>query len=245
MKKLSSLILFLFLSLFSIAKEVPSSPNPPRLVNDFTGVLDASQIQNLEAKLKAYNDSTSTQVAIVVENSLEGDDIFDYCQRLSTAWGIGVKGRNNGLLIYVALNDRKMRIHVGYGMEATITDGLTKRIIDQVMKPAFKQSDYYGGLDAATTYIFRAAAGEFINDLPKNKKGKGSPFSSLFVIIIIIIIIAIISRGGGRNRGFRGGMVPPFFGSFGSGGFSGGGGDSGFGGFGGGSFGGGGSSGSW
>jgi uncharacterized protein len=148
MKKLSSLILFLFLSLFSIAKEVPSSPNPPRLVNDFTGVLDASQVQNLEAKLKAYNDSTSTQVAIVIENSLEGDDIFDYCQRLSTAWGIGVKGRNNGILIYVAIDDRKMRIHVGYGMEATITDGLTKRIIDQVMKPAFKQQDYYGGLEA-------------------------------------------------------------------------------------------------
>ena len=245
MKKLSSLILFLFLSLFSIAKEVPSSPNPPRLVNDFTGVLDASQVQNLEAKLKAYNDSTSTQVAIVIENSLEGDDIFDYCQRLSTAWGIGVKGRNNGILIYVAIDDRKMRIHVGYGMEATITDGLTKRIIDQVMKPAFKQQDYYGGLDAAADFIFRAAAGEFINDLPEEKNGKG-PSWPVIIVIGIIMLIAFFGKGGGRrNRGFRGGMVPPFFGSFGSGGFSGGGGDSGFGGFGGGSFGGGGSSGSW
>jgi uncharacterized protein len=218
MKKLSSLILFLFLSLFSIAKEVPSSPNPPRLVNDFTGVLDASQVQNLEAKLKAYNDSTSTQVAIVIENSLEGDDIFDYCQRLSTAWGIGVKGRNNGILIYVAIDDRKMRIHVGYGMEATITDA---------------------------DFIFRAAAGEFINDLPEEKNGKG-PSWPVIIVIGIIILIAFFGKGGGRrNRGFRGGMVPPFFGSFGSGGFSGGGGDSGFGGFGGGSFGGGGSSGSW
>jgi uncharacterized protein len=245
MKKLLSAFLFLLIGFSVFAKDIPASPNPPRLVSDFAGVLDASQVQNLEAKLKAYNDSTSTQVAIVIENSLEGDDIFDYCQRLATEWGIGVKGRNNGLLIYVAIEDRKMRIHVGYGMEATITDGLTKRIINQVMKPAFKQQDYYGGLDAATDYIFRAAAGEFINDLPNEKNGKG-PSWPVIIIIGIILLIAFFSKGGGRgNRGFGGGMSGPFFGSFGSGGFSGGGGGSSFGGFGGGSFGGGGSSGSW
>ncbi|MFY8020266.1 MAG: TPM domain-containing protein [Bacteroidia bacterium] len=245
MRKLFGVIIAVFLSLSVFAKDIPASPNPPRLVNDFAGVLDASQVENLESKLKAYNDSTSTQVAIVIENSLEGDDIFDYCQRLATDWGIGVKGRNNGVLIYVAISDRKMRIHVGYGMEATITDALTKRIINQVMKPAFKQSDYYGGLDEATTYIFRAAAGEFINDLPDSNSGKGLSWP-VILVVGIIILIAFFSKGGGRrNRGYGGGIPGPFFGSFGSGGFSGGGGDSGFGGFGGGSFGGGGSSGSW
>ena len=244
MKQILSLIFFLFIGYASIAKEIPTSPNPPKLVNDYAGVLNGEQIDYLESKLKAYNDSTSTQVAIVIENSLEGDDIFDYCQRLATEWGIGVKDRNNGVLIYVAISDRKMRIHVGYGMEATITDALTKRIISQVMKPEFKQGNYYAGLDQATDYIFRAAAGEFINDLPNEKSDKMPPLAVIIIILIIILAIIFSNKGGRGNRGFGGGMPGPFFGSFGSGGFSGGG-DSGFGGFGGGSFGGGGSSGSW
>ncbi len=243
-------LLGLFFITGSFAKDIPAKPNPPRLVNDYTNTLSSDQVNALEQKLVAYYDSTSTQIAIVIENSLEDDDLFDYCQRLSSEWGIGEKGKNNGLLIYVALADRKIRIHTGYGLEATITDALSTRIIEEYIKPNFKAGNYYAGLNEATTILIAAASGEYVNENPvKPHKKKGTP--SIFkIIIVIIIIIALFSRfGGGRGGRRRSGFGGPIFwgGTFGSGGFSsgGGGGGGGFGGFGGGGFGGGGSSGSW
>jgi uncharacterized protein len=251
MNKLFSLILFSLLSFASIAKEIPSQPNPPRLVNDFAGVLNQNEVASLESKLLAYSDSTSTQISIVIENSLEGDDDFDYSHRLAENWGIGTKGKNNGLLIYVAVKDRKIRIQTGYGMEGTITDALSKRIIEENIKPNFRQNNYYLGLDEATSILMRAAAGEYINDAPRKKSKKSPPPFLVLIVIIVIILIIITSNkgGGGRGRGLHG--PGPFFGTFGGGGFSSGGfgggssGGGGFGGFGGGSFGGGGAGGSW
>jgi uncharacterized protein len=235
---------FLFLSVISFAKEIPAKSN--RLVNDYANVLSASEESALESKLRGYYDTTSTQIAVVLENSLEGDDLFDYCQRLATAWGIGEKGKNNGVLLYVAIGDRKARIHTGYGMEATITDAMSTRIRTQQMNPAFKAGNYYQGLDDASTTIMQLASGEFVNDKEDKPLQKGP--SAFVIIIIIIILIILFSRGGGgRGNRSRGGFGGPVFwgGTFGSGGFSGGGGGRGFGGFGGGGFGGGGSGGSW
>lgn len=230
------------------AKEVPMPPNPPRLVNDYAKVLQPGELNALESKLVGYFDSTSTQIVIVTERTLDGDDIDDYCQRLATKWGIGEQGKNNGILIYVAVDDRKMSVKTGYGMEATITDALTYHIREDQMKPRFRENDFYGGLDAATTVIIKAAAGEYHYDRKARKKsgGKGSWFTGFIIIIILLIIIG--RKGGGRG-GRRGGFAGPIFwgGTFSGGGFSGGGssGGGGFGGFGGGGFGGGGSSGSW
>lgn len=236
---------FLFLSVISFAKEIPAKSN--RLVNDYANVLSTSEESALETKLRGYYDTTSTQIAVVLENSLEGDDLFDYCQRLATAWGIGEKGKNNGVLLYVAIGDRKARIHTGYGMEATITDAMSTRIRTQQMNPAFKTENYYQGLDDASTTIMQLASGEFVNDKEDKPLQKGP--SAFVIIIIIIILIILFSRGGGgRGNRSRGGFGGPVFwgGTFGSGGFSGGGGGGGgFGGFGGGGFGGGGSGGSW
>lgn len=233
------------LSLHSWAKDIPAKSN--RLVNDYVQILSAEENNALERKLEAYYDSTSTQIAIVIERSLEGDDLFDYCQRLAEGWGIGVKGKNNGVLIYVAVDDRKTRIHTGYGMEATITDALSTRIRTKQMNPAFKAGNFYAGLDDATTTIMQAASGEYTNDDADKPMQKGPSLGVIFIIIIIIIVL--ISRGGGgRGNRARGGFGGPVFwgGTFGSGGFSGGsGGGGGFGGFGGGGFGGGGSGGSW
>jgi uncharacterized protein len=225
------------------AKDIPARST--KLVNDYAGVLSNEEQQALEQKLVAYFDSTSTQIAVVIENSLEGDDLFDYSQRLATAWGIGEKGKNNGILIYAAIQDRQLRIHVGYGMEATITDALTSRVRTQHMNPYFKQGAYYAGFDEGTTIIMQAASGEYVNDRPKSG-GKGkSPWVT--VIIIVIVLVVFMSKGGRGGRG--GGLAGPiFWGTLGSGGFSGGGrssGGGGFGGFGGGGFGGGGSGGSW
>jgi uncharacterized protein len=236
---------FLFLSVISFAKEIPAKSN--RLVNDYANVLSASEESALETKLRGYYDTTSTQIAVVLENSLEGDDLFDYCQRLASAWGIGEKGKNNGVLLYVAIGDRKARIHTGYGMEATITDAMSTRIRTEQMNPAFKAGNYYQGLDDASTTIMQLASGEFVNDKEDKPLQKGP--SAFVIIIIIIILIILFSRGGGgRGNRSRGGFGGPVFwgGTFGSGGFSGGGGGGGgFGGFGGGGFGGGGSGGSW
>jgi len=246
MRNILKVFIALFLFFSASAKDIPNKPNPPKLVNDFARVLSSEQNAALEQKLLAYNDSTSTQVVVVTEESLEDDDITDYCQRLAENWGIGVKGKNNGILIYLAVNEHKMRIHTGYGMEATITDALTRKIREDYFKPNFKAGNYYEGLDQGTDVIFMAARGEYVNDEPK-VKGKKSPSAFKIIFIVIILILFFIFRNkGGRGGGFYGGFGAPFMGSFGSGGFSGGGGSSGgFGGFGGGGFGGGGSSGSW
>lgn len=241
----------LFIPTVLLAKEVP--PKSTTLVNDYAGVLSAEQKAALEQKLVAYYDSTSTQIAIVIENSLEDDDLFDYCQRLATAWGIGEKDKNNGVLIYVAVKDRQARIHNGYGMEATITDAMSKRIREERMNPNFKAGDFYTGLDEASTAIMQLASGEYVNDNPKVKKGKSFSWSTILVIIIVVIFLFMRGGGGrgGRRRGMGGMAGPIFWGTLGSGGFSGGGsggfggGGGSFGGFGGGGFGGGGSGGSW
>lgn len=245
--KFKHLLIFLYtlLSTVLFSKDIPSRPNPPRLVNDFAGILSADENASLETKLISYFDSTSTQIAIIIENSIEDDDLIDYCQRIGETWGIGEKGKNNGLIIYVAMQDHKIRIHTGYGMEATIPDALTNRIINDYIKPAFRDKQYFYGLDQACDIIMQAANGEYVYDRPKHKSGKGT---WKVIMIIIIIIIAVLNRRNGGGRGMRG-FGSPFIGTFGGGGFSGGFGGSsdggGFGGFGGGSFGGGGSSGSW
>jgi uncharacterized protein len=224
------------------AKEIPPKPN--LLVNDYAGILGADDRQMLESILVNYFDSTSTQIAIVIEQSLDGDDIFDYCQRLATAWGIGEKGKNNGALIYVAISDRKIRIHVGYGLEPTIPDALASRIINDKIKPNFKQEKYTQGLLEAVTVMMKAASGEFVYD--REAKADELPMS-VWIIALIIFLLVVWGKVGGGKKGYSrwGG---PFYwgGTFGSGGFSSGrGGGGGFGGFGGGGFGGGGSSGSW
>jgi uncharacterized protein len=242
---LSIFLFFIFGFLVSniSAKEIPAKSKT--LVNDYAGILSAEENAQLENILVSYFDTTSTQIAVVIENSLEGDDIADYCQRLATAWGIGEKDKNNGVLLYVAVNDRKVRIHTGYGMEATLTDALTKRIIEQNIKPNFRNNNYAQGIYEAADIMMRAASGEYVNTRSKNS-GKGSSLIGIFAFIIILIFIFSKFGGGGggglRGRGFGG---PVYWGgTMGRGGFSSGGGG-GFGGFGGGGFGGGGSSGSW
>lgn len=260
-KYLFPAIVLVFLSLILKAQTFPEKPN--RLVNDYTQTLSSTQVDQLEHKLVAFNDSTTTQIAVVLIKSLEGYDIADYGVRLAEKWGIGGAKNNNGVLLLVSLGDRKVTIQTGYGVEGVLPDAITKRIIEREIKPNFKAGDYFAGLDQGTNAIISYTKGEYKNDNPKAQaKNRGSGIA--FVIIMIIIIILAIKKGGGGNSEVIGGRgsASPFwwllmgsqlgrgsgggFGGFsgGSGGFGGGGGG-GFGGFGGGSFGGGGSSGSW
>jgi len=230
------------------AQNIPEPSNPPKLVNDFADVLSPDQENALEQKLIAFEDSTSNQLAIVLIKSLEGYEIADYSVQLALKWGIGTK-KNNGILLLAAIDDRKVRIEVGYGLEGVVTDAISKRIITQTIKPYFKQSGYYEGLDAATNDLFSASKGEFQGEFQYSKGKKKGKGLGIGIIIIIVILIFIFSRkGGGGGGGFFTGMLLGQLlggnrhgGGFGD--FSGGKGD--FGGFGGGSFGGGGSSGDW
>ncbi len=250
------------------AQDFPERSNT--LVTDFTNTLSAGDKQKLETKLVAFNDSSSTQITVVLLKSVGSYDINDYGQQLLRKWGIGQKGKNNGILVIVAISDRKMAIQTGYGMEGALPDILTQRIIQNDMRPNFKAGDYYAGLDSATNDIIKATKGEFKADEQPADQNSGSDGGAIIIVIVIIVVILIIvfrkrgGGGGGQIIDRRGGASPFWWFLAGSmlsnnnnsgsdwGGFSGGGGsDSGsrgggdFGGFGGGDGGGGGSSGSW
>jgi uncharacterized protein len=239
----------------SFAQDIPAKPNPPRLVNDFVMKLSGSELSSLEQKLRGYADSTSTQITVVIVKNTGNSDPYDYAMKIAKDWGVGQAGKNNGLVLLWATETRKLRIVTGRGMEATITDAVSKRIINTVLKPYFQAGQYYQGLDEATSEIMRRASGEFEAEPDSGEEGSILPFLIIIFIIIIFIIIAS-KRGGGRNggRGFSSGSGwggPIIFSSGGSSGWGGGSsGDSGgggfdFGGFGGGDFGGGGAGGDY
>lgn len=259
MKKILLFSLLSLLFTFAFAQDFPEKPNT--LVNDYANVLSADQKQQLETKLVAFNDSSSTQIAIAILKSVGEYDINEYAVELGRKWGVGQSGKNNGIMIVVAVGDRKISIQTGYGLEGALPDIYAKRIIDNDIKPNFKAGNYYAGLDEGTSSIIKYTRGEYKNDSPKASSKKGGGGGSIVIIIIIVIVIIIIMRkgGGGGSEviGGRGASNALFwamlFGSGGGGGRSSGGwgggssggGGGGFGGFGGGSFGGGGSSGSW
>ena len=161
------LMLFLSLSLTwrLPAQEFPEKQYPPRLVNDFAGMLNGQEINSLESKLVAFNDSTSTQIAIVTVGDLMGYEVADYAQQLAEKWGIGQKGLDNGILILIKprTNESMGQVSIaqGYGLEGAIPDLTCARIIDNEILPAFREGDIYGGLDKATTILMQLASGEF------------------------------------------------------------------------------------
>lgn len=245
-----ALLLFLLSSWFSIAAQnFPEKPTPPRLVNDYAGILNASERNALEDKLVAYDDSTSTQIAVVIQNNIGGADIGQYSIDLFNKWGIGGNAKkDNGVLISISIEERKIFIVTGRGVEEYLPDAICKRIITNRIVPNFKRGNYYNGLNEATDEMIARLSGTFVND--EQPAAEGIPLWVIIVIIVIVFfVLPAIFRGGGgtySGRGYtRGWGSGPFIGGgFGGGGRSFGGGG-GFGGFGGGSSGGGGAGGSW
>lgn len=240
---------FLFcFTLVAQAFDVPPRPNPPKAVNDYAGVMSASEQQTLEAKLRAYTDSTSSAIVIVTIKSLKEDALEELSIRWARDWGAGQKGTDNGILILCAMDEHKIRIELGTRMEGPIVDGEAGSIIRNIIEPNFREGKYYNGLNEATDEIIRLASGEFKGSGKKARPGK--MVKTILGIIGLIIVLIIFGR---RNRfgGGSGGMGIGGFTYFGGGGFVGfgggssGGGGSSFGGFGGGGFSGGGASGGW
>lgn len=179
------------------AQDLPKKPNPAKHVNDFAGFMSAEEVKTLEQKLYKYADTTSTQIVIVTISSLKGVTIEKYANDLARAWDIGQKDKNNGLLILIAKQERKMRIEVGYGLEGKVPDQLTAQIQDQQMRPNFKNNQYYKGLDEATDVLFDALKGEFKGTTTKVSQGQHDDteifiwVAGFIVLVIIIIIVGI------------------------------------------------------
>lgn len=211
-------------------------------VHDEAGILDAQTKAELEYVLKAERDSTSNQIAVLLIPSLDGDDIDLYANRVFREWKLGTAEKDNGVLFLIAINDRKMRIEVGLGLEGALTDALSSRINRNEVAPYFRQGNYNDGVKAGVLAVVKAIQGEYTNDEPPLRKGKRkSPWVSLIVIIIFIIMASRRNRGGGGGYMSRGGWMGPMIGGSGFGGSSGSWGDFG----GGGDSGGGGSGDSW
>ncbi len=245
-KKISYLCLLLFLSFGLNAQERKPVPPYKGLVNDFAGVLQAVEIAQLEQKLLRYEDSTSTQIAVVTETSLNGRDEFYRAMDFARGWGVGQAGKNNGIVIYIAVEDRKFWIATADKTQGALTDGQLGQIFRENVKANFQANQYYAGLDKSLDAIIAALQGEFKADA----KPKESLLPFLIMLIVIVVILIILAKKGGG--GFTGGMsrggtywFPSSGGWIGGGGGSGGGGSS-WGGFGGGGgFNGGGAGGSW
>ena len=248
MKKYLIIILAGLLSVFFVnaQKSIPK-PNPPRLVVDNAGLLSTADAEALERRLVAMDDSTSNQIAVVLVKTLNDEPIEEVANKTFREWGIGDKKKNNGVLLLIAVDDRKVRIEVGYGLEGAIPDITCNDIIENDIKPAFRQKDYIGGIVKATDDIGKAAAGEYHVKTDRSTKTSGKGIGSLikFILIVVVVIVILASRGGGGGGGLF--FLPFLLGGGGGGGNwdSGGSGGGSFGGFGGGSSGGGGASGSW
>lgn len=262
---LSSCLLLLCSSQLLFA-QFPDPPNPPRLVNDLAGVLNKSESRNLEQQLLQLNNQTSNELTIVSVKNLHGYDANQYASELGDLWGVGKAKTQNGVLVLISIEDRKMAIAVGRGLEGAITDLRAGRIIREVMAPAFQQGDYYGGLSRASTILGEMMTGEYNEQINESDNKSHAAPLIIFVLLFLVLIFIFAGKGGGGGQNNHGNgphnrnpnnpsgdiLTGILLGSLlgggrGRGGFGGGfgGGSGGFGGFGGGGFGGGGASGSW
>lgn len=245
------------------AQDFPEPMQPPRMVNDFSELLKSNERQNLENKLQEFYYQTSTQIYIVILDDIAGYDISDFSFQLGEKWGIGTKGKDNGLLILLNPSpDRKhgdVFIASGYGLEGAVPDAQANQIVQFDMIPHFRELDYFGGLNAATSTIIDLTRGEYTMDEYIQRKSSSGPAPAIFTIFFIIFVLSFFGRSRSRRHHSVGRNLPFWaalflasgagrshggsFGNFssGSGGFGGGG----FGGGMGGGFGGGGAGGSW
>jgi len=201
---------FLALSVLASAVVLPlavfaySNPGSPAgFVNDFAGVLGAEQKQQLEQKLSGFEKGTANEISIAIIKSLDGDTVENFAVELFKDWGIGKKNKDNGALILVAIDDREMRIEVGYGLEPVLTDAQSSWIINNEMAPAFKSGDFYAGLNAATDKIISAIGGEVIPE----EKPAGPQVDYFNVLGGIIFVIIWLGSILGRSKSWWAGGV--------------------------------------
>ncbi|HJS00460.1 MAG TPA: TPM domain-containing protein [Flavobacterium sp.] len=256
-------LVFLLNSSFLFAQfTIPEKPSIQTSVYDYANLFNTNEKTQLEEKLVRYSDTTSTQIIVITIESLKGEDVSQLATNWAHTWGIGQAKEDNGVIILISKNDKKIAINPGYGLEDRLTAGIGGEIIRNIIIPKFKAGSYYNGVNKGTDALFDVFKGKYKGT---RKQAKQQDFPILPFIIIIVFIIILVSRNkgsGGGNSGNQGGGGPSLLdviilsnlgrsGGFGGGSFGGGSSGGGFGGggfgggFGGGGFSGGGSSGSW
>lgn len=230
-------------------------PSPPQYFNDNAHVVTPAVAEQLNNELKDFERTTSNQLVVAIYPKMQSDsDLFDYTHRIAQSWGVGQKDKKNGVVLFAFIQDHKLFIQVGYGLEGALPDATCKSIIDQQITPRFKAGDYDGGFTNGVQAIMAATKGEYrgtgrtANDDRGNQGGQTLGGAIVWIIFFIFVLVIIISSKNSGSSGWGGFLAGMFLGSGGSG-FGGGGGFSGGGGGGfsggGGSFGGGGAGGSW
>lgn len=255
---LKLLVWFLFTQIGFAQFTIPEKPDFQTSVYDYANVLSPTEKAALEQKLINYSDSTSTQIVVITIESLKNEDVSQLATKWAHTWGLGQAKEDNGVIILVAKDERKIAINPGYGLEDRLTAGIGGEIIRNIIVPEFKSGSYYNGLDKGADALFDVFKGKYKGERKQNKKENFPILPFIIIIVIILILISRNKKGGGGNSGNSGGgpslldviilsSLGRNSGGFGGGGFGGGGfGGGGFGGgFGGGGFSGGGSSGGW
>lgn len=199
---LSLLMLF---PLFSLAYTSPGKPTG--LVNDFAGIISPETKLNIENKISSYESSTGNQIVIVTIRSLGDETIDSYAVKLFEDWGIGQKGKDNGVLLLVSLDDRKMRIEVGYGLEPFLTDAQATTIKTKILTPAFQKGDYSLGIDKATDAMISVLGGntEVLNN--QNNSSNGESRMGTWIYIGIFIFLWLVSILGRSKSWWLGGVL--------------------------------------
>lgn len=248
MQKFFNRIMFVFLllglSMTLLALDVP--PLRSR-VTDLAGVLSPSERQHIEERLYLFETQTSNQIAVLIIPSLRGEVLEDYSIRVVDQWKLGDQTKENGVLLLIVTEEKKIRIETGYGLEGVLTDLVSSQIIRSDITPYFRQENYYAGIAAGLNSIMQATRSEYKADPRQYERSRGENQKSIGSLIFYILFFLFMIGGGRRGRRglFWALLGASMFRSGGgrSGGFGGGG----FGGFsgGGGGFGGGGASGGW
>jgi uncharacterized protein len=256
-KRFGVILILLACACFSAlaAEVIPQKPD--RYFNDYAGVVSASKANALNRQLEDFERATTSQILVAVYPKMQSDSsIDDYAVRVARAWQVGQKGKNNGAVLFVFVQDHKMTLQVGYGLEGAIPDATAKQIITYVIGPRFRQGDYAGGLTAGVNAILAAARGEYkgTGRTVADRHNQAGLIAAIVIIALAFIFLGFVRRAAGGGRVFHGGGYygGGWGGGWGGGGWGGGGwgsggGGGGGGGFssGGGSFGGGGASGGW
>ncbi len=183
---------FLCLYAFAAAAEVAVPPLKAR-VTDLTATLSASEQAALEAKLQAFEESKGSQVAVLIVPTTQPEAIEQYSIRVVGQWQLGRKQVDDGVLLLVAKDDRKLRIEVGYGLEGILPDAIAKRIVADDIAPHFKQGRYYAGIDAGVTRIIGVIQGEVLPPPEPQQNSHGAPDSDFLMYFIFVVMAGFVS----------------------------------------------------
>lgn len=206
--KISILILTLGFFLFAPIAQAYTSPGKPTgFVNDFADVLTIDQEKTLDDKLTAFQSETSNEVSVVTINSLDDETIESYAEKLFKEWGIGDKEKDNGVLLLIAIDDHRLRIETGYGLEGALPDATANSIIRNDITPSFKENNYYEGINKGTDSIIAATKGEYVNENPKGDRDTYEGILGVLLFFAIIISQAIAGILGRSSRWWPGGVI--------------------------------------